>query len=149
MKDSPFTLDRLSDVPRFVYKGSFMTKCDGKSGYDHLLLSESSQTYFGFEWGGLWFVCTTLPFGWKMSPYVYHTTGLAVSGFLREQGIPCSFFNDDRLNGELLMKSGPWAILYSDRREEFRVKAATATIFIVLIVQDCSLGVLVRKDTGL
>ena len=47
------------------------------------------------------------------------------------------------------MKSGPWAILYSDRREEFRVKAATATIFIVLIVQDCSLGALARKDTGL
>ena len=126
-----------------------MTKCDGKSGYDHLLLSESSQTYSGFEWGGLRFVCTTLPFGWKMSPYVYHTTGLAVSGFLREQGIPCSFFNDGHLNGELLIKSGPWAILYSDRREEFGVKAATTTIFIVLIVQDCSLGVLARKDTGL
>ena len=63
MKDSPFTLDRLSDVPRLVYKGSFMTKCDDESGYDHLLLSESSQTYFGFEWGGLWFVCTTLPLG--------------------------------------------------------------------------------------
>ena len=30
MKDSPFTLDRSSDVPRFVYKGSFMTKCDDK-----------------------------------------------------------------------------------------------------------------------
>ena len=107
MKDSPFTLDRLSDVPRFVYKGSFMTKCDDKSGHDHLLLSESSQTYFDFEWGGLWFVRTTLPFGWKMSPYVYHTTGLAVSGVLREQGIPCSLYIDDRLNGELLTKSGP------------------------------------------
>ena len=95
MKDSPFTLDRLSDVPRFVYKGSFMTKSDDKSGYDHPLLSESSQTYFGFEWGGLWFVCTTLPFGWKMSPYVYHTTGLAVSGFRREQGIPCSLYIDE------------------------------------------------------
>ena len=52
MRASPFTPDGLSDVPRFVYKGSFMTKCDDKSGYDHLLPSESSQTYFGFEWGG-------------------------------------------------------------------------------------------------
>ena len=55
-------------------------------------------------------------------------------GFLREQGIPCSLYIDDRLNGELLTKSGPWSILYSDRREEFRVKAATAAIFIVLSV---------------
>ena len=30
MEDSPFTLDRLSDVLRFVYKGSFMTKCEEK-----------------------------------------------------------------------------------------------------------------------
>ena len=69
MKDSPFALDRLSDVPRFVYKGSFMTKCDDKSGYVCTYFGFVC-TYFGFEWGGLWFVCTTLPFGWKMSPYV-------------------------------------------------------------------------------
>ena len=60
--------------------------------------------------------------------------GLAVSGFLREQGIPCSLYIDDRLNGGLLTKSDLWSILYSDRREEFRVKAATAAIFIVLSV---------------
>ena len=112
-----------------------MTKCDDKSDYDHvILLLERSQTYFVFGWGSLWFVCTTLPFGWKMSPYVYHTTGLAVSGFFREQGIPCSLYIDDRLNGELLTESVPWSILYADRRKEFRVKAAKAAIFIVLSV---------------
>lgn len=40
-----------------------MTKCDDKSCYDHVLLSENSQTYFGFRVEGLWFVCATLPFG--------------------------------------------------------------------------------------
>ena len=66
-----------------------------------------------------------------MSPYVYHTTGLAVSGFLREQGIVCSLYIDYRLNGELLTKSGPWSILYYDRQKEFGVKAARPAIFIV------------------
>ena len=66
-----------------------------------------------------------------MSPYVYHTTGLKVSSLLREQGIPCSLYIDDRLNGELLTKSGPWSILYYDRQNEFGVKAARAAIFIV------------------
>ena len=28
MKDAPFSLDRLADVPRYVYKSSFITKCD-------------------------------------------------------------------------------------------------------------------------
>ena len=119
---------------RFAFNGSFMTKCDDKSGYDHILLSESSQTYFGFEWGGLWFECTTLPFRWKMSPYVYHTTGLKVSGLLREKVISCSLYIDDRLNRELLTKSGPWSILYSDRRKECRVKAVRAVIIIVFYV---------------
>ena len=49
----PFSLDKLTDVPRYVYKSSYMTKCDDKSGYDHVLLSENSQTYFGFSLWGL------------------------------------------------------------------------------------------------
>ena len=28
MRDQPFTLDGLVDVPRYVYKGSYMSKCD-------------------------------------------------------------------------------------------------------------------------
>ena len=59
----PFSLDKLADVPRYIYQGSFMTKCDDKLGYDHVLLLENSQTYFGFSFRGLWLVCTTLPFG--------------------------------------------------------------------------------------
>ena len=43
LRDAPFTLV-LSDVTRFVYRNSFMTKCDDKSGYDHVLLSEASQS---------------------------------------------------------------------------------------------------------
>ena len=38
-RDVPFTLDRLADVPRFVYPSSFLTKCDDKSRYDHVLLN--------------------------------------------------------------------------------------------------------------
>ena len=37
--DQPFSLDTLVDVTRYVYKGSFLTKCDDKSGYDHILLT--------------------------------------------------------------------------------------------------------------
>ena len=134
MKDVPFSLDRLTDVPRYVYKGSFMTKCDDKSGYDHVLLTPSSQTYFGFEWGGLWFVCTTLPFGWKISPFIYHSLGLVTSRFVRGQGVPCSLYIDDRLNGELSTQSGAWSVLFANRRREYRLCAAKAALFIVLSV---------------
>ena len=134
MKDMPFTLDKLVDVQRYVFPGSFMTKCDDKSGYDHVLISDDSQKYFGFEFGGLWFVCTTLPFGWKISPYIYHTIGLAASSFLRVQGVPCSLYIDDRLNGELLRSTGFWSVLPEHRSEEFRFNAANAALFVVLAV---------------
>ena len=134
MRDMPFSLDKLVDVPRYVFKGSYMTNCDDKSGFDHVLLSACSQTYVGFEWKGYWFVCVTLPFGWKISPYIYHTIGLAASGFLRAQGVPCSLYIDDRLNGELLTSSGPWSVLRACRQEQFRRDAAAAAIFCVLSV---------------
>ena len=86
MKDCPFSLDKLTDVKGYVYQNSFMTKCDDKSGYDHLLLSESSQQFFGFEWAGWWFVSRTLPFGWKESAFIYQTLGVAVSSFFLRFG---------------------------------------------------------------
>jgi len=124
MRDSPFSLDKLADVPRYVYKDSFMTKCDDKSGYDHVLLQESSQTYVGLRWRGWWFVCTTLPFGWKESPFIYHTIGSAASGYFRKMGIPCSLYIDDRLHGELFTTSGPWSTPPAHRSDGFRLKAA-------------------------
>ena len=53
MRDSPFSLDKLRDVPRYVYPDSLMSKIDDKSGYDNVLLIEESMQYFGIRWGGL------------------------------------------------------------------------------------------------
>ena len=53
LKDCSCSLDRLVDVERYIYRDSFFfTKCDGQSGYDYVLLQESSQQFFGFEWDG-------------------------------------------------------------------------------------------------
>lgn len=89
MRDAPFSLDRLADVPRYAS------------------VSQSSQTYVGFQWNGFWFVCTTLSFGWKISPYIYHTIDLVASGYLRARGIPRSLYIDDRLNRERVTTQGP------------------------------------------
>ena len=117
MKDSHFSLDRLTDVRSYVYQNSFMTKYDNKSGYDHVLLTESSQQYFGFQEAKWWLVARSLPFGWKESSFVYHTIGAAVSSFLRDEGIPCSIYIDDRLTGELMRSSDPWSIPLEKRSQ--------------------------------
>ena len=48
MVDTPFSLETLVGVPRFVYPNSYMSKIDDKSGYDHILLSTSSQQFFWY-----------------------------------------------------------------------------------------------------
>lgn len=55
----------------------------------------------------VWLACTTLPFGWKIFPYIYHRP--VASGYLRTCGIPFSLYIDDRLNGELLTCQVPWS----------------------------------------
>lgn len=101
--------------------------------YDHVLLTESSQQYFGFQWAGWWLVVRSLPFGWKESAFIYHTIGPAVSSFLRDEGIPCSIYIDDRLTGELMRSSGPWSIPVEKRSRAFSQKAAEAAILLVCL----------------
>ena len=101
MRENPFSLDILNDLlPLYVRKDSFQTVLD-KSGYDQIFLMESSRPFFGIQWGGWFFTYNTLPFGWKVSPFIYHTTGLLATGFFRSIGIPCLLDIDDRHNDQL------------------------------------------------
>ena len=131
MKDMPFQLDTLLNLPRYVACDTYQTILDDKSGYDHLLLMKESRTFFGIQWGGWYFVYNTLPFGWKISPYIYHSTGLMVSNFFRLMGIPCSLYIDDRHNGQLQIspKQGAYASFRS--LDEHNLAAAKSAIFLV------------------
>ena len=110
MQDRTFSLDSVNDVfffsvndlTRYVAKDSYQTVLDDdKSGYDHILLTEDSRTFFGIQRGGWYFTYNTLPFGWKISPYAYHTIGLMVTNFFRLISVPCLLYIDDRQNGQL------------------------------------------------
>ena len=97
MKDTPFCLDTLVDIPRVIEKNSYMSKLDDKSGYDNVLMTNSSAALLGFQWGGHYFTCNTLPFGWKNSAYIYHTLNLQAVSYLRKRSISCLLYIDDRL----------------------------------------------------
>ena len=47
--DKPFKLDLLPGLPRYVHKDSYQSVTDDKSGYDHILLTPNSRTFFGFQ----------------------------------------------------------------------------------------------------
>ena len=102
IRGNPFSQDTLNDLPRCIMKDStFQAVWDDKSGYDHVFLLESSRPFFGIQWGGWIFTYNTLPCGWKVFPFIYHTAGLPATGFFRSISIPYLHYIDDRHNGQL------------------------------------------------
>ena len=87
--------------------------------------------FFGIQWGCWIFLYNTLPFGWKISPSIYHSTGLMASNFFRSIGIPCSPYIDDRHDGHLQVSldQGPYRSLKTV--EERNLAAAKLAIFLV------------------
>ena len=49
--DLPFSLDLITDLPRYVHKGNFQTTCDNKSGYDHVLFRQKVEPTLGLSGG--------------------------------------------------------------------------------------------------
>ena len=47
IKDSPFSLDYITNLPKYVGLNHSQTTLDNKSSYDHVLLQPQSRTSFG------------------------------------------------------------------------------------------------------
>ncbi|KAI8480228.1 hypothetical protein Bbelb_420270 [Branchiostoma belcheri] len=129
MKECPFHLDSIMNLTRYVEKGGYQTKCDDKSGYDHVLISEGSKPLVGFQWGGFWFVSNSIPFGWSCSAFVYQTLGNVAMHRIRELGVPSSLYIDDRHAGQLQIAGQK-----QRKREEAGYEAAQAACFIMCSV---------------
>ena len=100
MKETPFTLDSLTDIPRITKQGDYLSKVDDHKGYNNVFMSENSRSLLGFQWGGHYFVCNTVPFGWRCSAYVYNSLNLHAVSHLRRQSVSSLLYIDDRLVGE-------------------------------------------------
>ena len=83
--------------------GAYIASCDEKSAYDGIRLHVNSRTYFGIQFAGWYLVYNTLPFGFKLSPYIYQTVGMS---FLRYKGIRCLKYIDNRLVGPFVAPKG-------------------------------------------
>ena len=101
------------------------------------MLHPSSQTYFGFQWHGFFFVFRTLPFGWKDSAFIYHKLGLAISGAARSLGVPVSQYIDDRHVGQLFIS--PLRVSWSPSLE--RAQAAAYIMCYLLIEAGNFIGI--------
>ena len=97
MKDTPFKLDTLVDLPKVLDKGAYLTSLDDKSSYDHVKVTEDSRQLLGLAFQGWYFVYTTIPFGWKNAAFVYQTVNRQPISYLRRLSIVGFVYIDDRL----------------------------------------------------
>lgn len=81
----------------------------------------------GYSGGGWYFLYKTLPFGWKISPYVYHSTGLITSS--NQLASPAHF--NDRHNGQLQVPSMHGAYAVPITQDAFNLAVANSAIFLV------------------
>ncbi len=73
----------------------FVTSIDDASAFHHICIHEASWPLLGFAHGGVDYVWRVLPFGFKASPWIYHTLGDAKAAFLRSRSIPALAYLDD------------------------------------------------------
>ena len=132
IRDLPYKLDHICDLPRYVLPGHSQTTCDDKSGYQHVLLHPSSQTYFGFQWHGFFFVVRTLPFGWKANAFMYHKLGP-----VRSLGVAVSQYIDGRHVGQIFIP--PLRVSRSPSLE--RAQAAAYIMCYLLIEAEYFIGI--------
>lgn len=61
---------------------------DHKAGFNHVPLDKHLWQYFGFEWGGTYYVSTTVSFGLWLTPYIYHSLSVVVMRDIHSRGAP-------------------------------------------------------------
>lgn len=95
-------LDRLTQV---LQPNDWLVKTDMKSGYHHMDVAESSWPYLGFEWRGVQYVFTQLPFGLAPAPWAFTKLTRELLRWWRAHGIRCTGFIDDFLFGHQSFKA--------------------------------------------
>lgn len=91
----PFVMEGLGAIPSLCPVGAFQATLDHKSGFHHVRVARDSQHLFGFEWEGQLYAWSVLPFGFKLSPWIYQTLSDCVAAFLRSYQVPCTAWLDD------------------------------------------------------
>ena len=87
-------------------------------------MDDESRLLMGFQWGGRWFVNHVLPFGWKISPFIYQSLGMVTTQEIRNQGVPCCQYIDDLHLGQRRPQSFDQANAHSPMLSDFQLAVA-------------------------
>lgn len=99
-------INQYIEAPKFQYEGisylknivkpkdQFIT-WDLNSGFHHVNIHPSLQSYLGIKWRNNYYVWTVLPFGLNVSPYFFTKITRVVITYLRNLGLRLASYVDD------------------------------------------------------
>ena len=90
-----FKYEDIRTAIEYFEKDGYMCTFDLKSGYHHVDICEASQKYLGFQWKGVYYVFTVLPFGLASACYVFTKLLRPIVKYFRSQGHKLVIYVDD------------------------------------------------------
>ena len=114
-----FKYDDLRVALNFFERGDYLFSFDLKSGYHLVDIAVSHKKYLGFEWKGVFYVFTALPFGLSSACYLF--TKL-LRRYWRSRGLRIVVYLDDGLcavNGLVSAKLASEMVRYTLSRAGF------------------------------
>ncbi|CAC5423868.1 unnamed protein product [Mytilus coruscus] len=122
IKDYPFNLDTLREVPRLLERDDLKSSVDDKLGYDRIFLCEKSKKYFGVRFGG-YFMIFNLD---SRLVFFYQTTGIVVTSFYMSLGVTCLQYIADRWIGSGFKNK---ELSYSDAKSNEKALLAVKVLY--------------------
>lgn len=99
MAGKKFQLTRICDVSSLLKHGDFLFTLDLESAYHHIELDCKALPFMGFEWKGIFYVFTVLPFGLATAPWVFTKLTRPIVALLNLSGVRVSSYLDDFIGG--------------------------------------------------
>jgi hypothetical protein len=93
-----FKYDGLESLSDILQRNDFMVVVDFSKGYHHIDLHPDFYQFFGFEWQGLFYTYTSLPFGLASACWAFTKVTRELVYKWRATGHRCTGYLDDSLH---------------------------------------------------
>ena len=92
-----FKYEDINTVISLIKPKDFLVAADLKDGFHHIKAHKDHRTYLGFQFKGIYYQWTVLPYGHSCSPYLFCKILRPVVTYLRSLGIRVVLYVDDFL----------------------------------------------------
>jgi hypothetical protein len=93
-----FSYERVQDVADYAQPGDLIVTRDLRAGYHHVALARSMWPLMGFQFEGVLYCFTCLPFGLSQAPYVFTRVMQCLHAVARSWGCRMTDMVDDGAN---------------------------------------------------